>query len=371
MSPFAILGTSMSNTQLELIGMGNFNCNYTMYDDTLTGNCASVTYINNWQSNYQCTGMSTGPYLATSGQNQGVTNVEYLKAELLVKIAGRLGGHFCSDVNIPSSQPSGVKYFSRGIPGSSSGAGGSAVAFDPIYAAAGASQYVNFETVGTPYDYLSQITNGAPSCYTGSSSAILDQITARMQQIDSSVNSGLVTTALKGNSPATGTPQTLHLKGGSFSTDNGTLYMYVDPATHNVFMTPQLPVGWSDTTTGSPAQYPDGAAPAVNSGECYDQYPLNGWVVNTQNALTGDGGGAGAKGDAHYHDQPFTQPPNASGPPSFDAGGPMASSADNGTTAPIYGQDQAIFKPSSGSANILGELKFQENTQGTTFCKPN
>jgi hypothetical protein len=76
------------------------------------------------------------------------------------------------------------------------------------------------------------------------------------------------------------------------------------------------------------------------------------------------------KGDAHYHAEPFTQPGFASGPPSYN-GADMGASNDNGGSAPIYGQDAAIFKPSSGSQNNLGELKFQENTQGTTFCKPN
>jgi hypothetical protein len=91
--------------------------------------------------------------------------------------------------------------------------------------------------------------------------------------------------------------------------------------------------------------------------------------------MTGTG-----KGDAHYHDQPFTQPGMAPGGVGYDAQvggqGPagMLSNSPNlpGSPGPnIYGQDQAIFRLSSGAKNNLGELKFQENTQGTTFCKPN
>jgi hypothetical protein len=336
--------------QLESIGMGNFNCQYTMYDDSLTGPCAAVTNIQQWQSNYSCSGLTTGGAVATSGANQGVTNVEYMKAELLAKINGRLGGSFCSDVSIPTAQPSGVKYFSKGVPGTP----GSAVAFDPSMG--GASPVVNFETVGSPLQYLTQISNNMGSCATGSSSAILEQITARVQQIESSVTLAQVKAAL-------GTQQ-LHLKGGSFSTDNGTLYLYVDPSTHGVLMAKSLPAGWSDNTVGN-TNFPDGNAPTPGTGECTETYPLNGWVVDTTAGMSGTG-----KGDAHYHAEPFTQPGFASGPPSYN-GADMGASNDNGGSAPIYGQDAAIFKPSSGSQNNLGELKFQENTQGTTFCKPN
>ncbi|MBU6453839.1 MAG: hypothetical protein KGS72_18820 [Cyanobacteria bacterium REEB67] len=340
--------------QLESIGGGSFPCVYTMYDNGLTGPCATVSTIQQWQSNYSCTGLTTGGLVATSGANQGVTNVEYMKAELLAKINGRLGGSFCSDVSIPSTKPSGVKYFSRGVPGTSSGPGGSAVAFDPSMG--GSSPVVNFEVVGSPLQYLTQISNNLGSCAVGSSSAILEQITARMQQIESSVTLAQVKTALGS--------QQLHLQGGSFSSDNGTLYLYVDPTTHNVQMAHNLPAGWTDTTTTN-SNFPDGNAPSVGSGECTETYPLNGWVVDTTAGMSGTG-----KGDAHYHAEPFTQPGFASGPPSYN-GADMGASVDNGGSAPIYGQDAAIFKPSSGSQNILGELKFQENTQGTTFCKPN
>jgi|GEM_PF-523029 len=342
-APYATLA------QLESIGGTGFNCIYTMYDASLTGPCASVTNINNWQNNYACTGMTTGGAVATTGPNQGVTNVEYLKAELLAKIAGRLGGSFCADVSIPTSQPSGVKYFSRGVPGT----GGSAVTFDPNH---GGSPVVNFETVGTPYDYLEQISNGLGACATGSSTAILEQITARMQQIESSVTQGQVIAALK--------QQKLHLKGGSFSSDNGTLYMYVDPASRTAKMTSTLPAGWADSTVAK-ANFPDGPAPAVGAGECTENYPLNGWVVNTTAGRSGTG-----KGDAGYHAEPFTQPGSPNGPPTYGSAD-MGGSNDNGGVAPISGQDAAIFKASSGSENLLGELKFQENTQGTTFCKPN
>jgi len=358
-------------SQLEQIGGGNFNCNYTMYDDSLTGPCASVTNVDNWQNNYQCvSSLPASAAFAMSGPNQGVTNVEYLKAELLAKIAGRLGGHFCADVDIPTDQPSGVKYFPRGVPGNP----GTAEAFDPSMVP-GSSANVNFEVNGSPWQYLCQITgaggsyglgNTPGSCGNGPATSIVDQITARMQQIESSVTNGQVQTAMQS--------QTLHLKNasGSPTTDNGTLYLYVDPASHNVQMNAQLPAGWSDPTVGN-AAFPDGATPAVGNGECYDQYPLNGWAVNTQFTMSGTG-----KGDGHYHDQPFTEPGNASGPPSFDGNGsaPDAYMANSPNLAgdpgpPIYGQDQAIFRQSSGSQNLLGVLNFQENTQGTTFCKPN
>jgi hypothetical protein len=350
-----------SITDLEKIGLGGaaFPCNYNMYDDGLTGPCAQVNNIQTWQSNYACTGLTTGGSVATSGPHQGVTNVEYMKAELLVKIAGRLGGTFCSDVSIPSQQPSGVKLFSAGVPGTPGSGATTAVAFDPS-GGPNASNVVNFETVGTPWDYLNQIS-GSTQCGSGSSSGILEQITARCQQIDSSISSGSVKTAMQSSQ--------LHLKGGSSSSDNGTLYLYVDPSDRSLKMASALPSGWTDSTAGNVNSFPDGNAPTLSNGECTETYPLNGWVVDTSAGVDGRDHG----GDAHYHAEPFTSPtPNMSAPTyntSLMNGSPDIGSAQNPSN--ISGQDAAIWKPSSGSQNLLGELKFQENTQGTTFCKPN
>jgi len=95
---------------------------------------------------------------------------------------------------------------------------------------------------------------------------------------------------------------------------------------------------WKDTNLAA-----DGPA-AAGANKCDSNYPLNGWAVNTDISTSG------SIGDGGYHEVPFTQPGAGSGP---------------------KGTDSALWQPSSGYNNLLGELKFEQVTEGATFCKPN
>jgi hypothetical protein len=383
----AVCNQYANNNELQAIGLSSTttNCVYTDFGTnwatpgSVLSPCSNVSggspasAVTVWENNYMCMNVPTsggGPI--GSGVNQGVTNVEYMKEELLVNIAGRLGGSYCADITIPSAAPSGVKYFPNGTPGT----GGTADAFDPTLAGTeGSSQYVNFETVATPFMYLQQITNGSASslgsCGQGSTTAsIVGQITSRLQQVDSSVTQTQVATALNTSG------LNLHLVGSGVTTenDNGTLYLYVDAGTHQVTMCTlaNLPAGFSDG--GAVADGPAPSSVAGAPGECTEQYPLNGWVVDTQIGVNGNG--TPLKGDAHYHDQPFTQPATSGMTPTYTNGplqgsGASGSSVNYPATQSVQGQDAAIFTQSSGYQNLLGTLNFTENVQGTTFCRPN
>ena len=66
-APLPALGRARSKMQGGA-NNGNFNCVYTMYDNSLGGPCAQVRQpYSTWQNNYQCTGLiSTGGTVATS-----------------------------------------------------------------------------------------------------------------------------------------------------------------------------------------------------------------------------------------------------------------------------------------------------------------
>jgi hypothetical protein len=220
--------------------------------------------------------------------------------------------------------------------------------------------------VASPFAYLTQISNGTQGggpgpCGVGPGLAVINQIVSRLEEISPEIDLNQVEAAMSS--------LPLHLK-NSGTADNGTLYLYVDPGDHHTVKMctrADLPTGFSDPTYGSTA-YPDGLQPNnLGQGYCVETYPLNGWVVDTQFTLSGTG-----KGDAHYHDQPFTQPTTNFAGPSYSTDWWWGSlSSDTGGTQPISGQDMAMFTPSCGASNILGELIFLENAQGTTFCKPN
>ena len=175
----AVCNQLATGAQMQAIGLGSTQdkCVYSDFGQPgnpnyvatpgLAGSCAMMSggnpslAVNAWENNYMCVGtlpnasafIGSATSTPAAPMNQGVTNVEYMKEELLVNIAGRLGGTYCADINIPTSQPSGVKLFPDGTPGTA----GTAEAFDPTYAGSGASRWVNFENVGTPWAYLQQI----------------------------------------------------------------------------------------------------------------------------------------------------------------------------------------------------------------------
>lgn len=311
----------------DLINMAGYqtNCLYTMYDASMSPTDPCATSLGNWMGNYN-RDITNGP----GTQPGGFTNVEFMKADLLGKVAGRKGGHFCASVG--PSGASGLKAWPTDASGNAikSGAYGSgaAMAFE------GGGTHVNFMSVSTPLTYLKQLgtaggapSNGQPA--TCAYNSIIDDIWTRLKIVEPTVSRASVVAALGD------TNYPLNLQGDGTSK----LYLYVD-SSKNAKMTDTLP--WKDTGLAA-----DGPAPS-GANKCDSSYPLNGWAVNTA-SYQGMGGGPGV-GDGNYHEAPFTQPAPGTGP--------------NGT-------DSALFQLGSGYNNLLGELRFQETVEGATFCKPN
>jgi hypothetical protein len=305
----------------DLIAMGKSsgmtNCVYTMYDDSLSLTSPCVTGLGDWSDNF-------GRNITMGGSGQqpgGFTNVEFMKADLLGKIAGRKGGKFCATVAAPGV--SGVKAWPQDAFGNvlKSGAPGSGVPY------VGGGTYVNYLNVDTPMTYLKQLAAkggaGGSSC---DSTMIVAELTKRMQQVNPAITTADVESALSDKKY----PLTLAGTGG------GKLYMYVE--NNKPRLNTSLP--WKDSSVAADGPTPSGAS------KCDSQYPLNGWAVNTAKGMTA---GAG-HGDGGYHEMPFTSPGSGSGP---------------------RGTDSALWHASSGYNNLLGELKFEQVTEGATFCKPN
>lgn len=306
---------------LIAMGSGQVNCVYTMYDDTLSPSNPCASSLGTWMGNYN-RDITNGP----GTQPGGFTNVEFMKADLLGKVAGRKGGSFCASVG--PSGASGLKAWPVDGAGNVQKSGvygsGAAMGYE------GGGTHVNFMNTATPLTYLQQLgVKGGPSGTTCAYNQIIDDIWARLKIVEPTVSRASVVTAL-GN-----TKYPLSLQGDGTSK----LYLYVD-ASKTVQMSDALP--WKDTGIAA-----DGPAPS-GSYKCDSTYPLNGWAINTA-SYQGIAGGP-AHGDGYYHEAPFTQPAPGTGP--------------NGT-------DSALFQLSSGYNNLLGELRFQETVEGATFCKPN
>lgn len=303
----------------DLINLGNSSgdqaCIYSMYDDAGTLPAPCITGLDDWTLNF---GRNLGG-VAGGGATQpgGFTNVEFMKADLLGKIAGRKGGKFCATV--AAAGKSGLKAW----PESSGtvlkpGVPGSAVPY------IGGASKVNYLSVDTTYKYLTQMNGGLNPC---NANPIIDEMVKRMQQVEPKVTKAEVIAALDDKT----CPLTLANGAGT-----GKLYLYVDASTKKPKMSASLP--WKDTNLS--ADGPSAAGP----DKCDSKYPLNGWAVNTYK------GYSGSTGDGNYHENPFTKPNPGSGP---------------------SGTDSALWQASSGYNNLLGELKFEQVTEGATFCKPN
>ncbi len=305
----------------DLINLGNSSaasdqpCIYSMYDDALPASSPCVTGLDDWTLNF---GRNLGG-VAAGGATQpgGFTNVEFMKADLLGKIAGRKGGKFCA--NVAAAGKSGLKAWPEsGGTVLKPGVPGSAIPY------VGAASKVNYLNVDTTYKYLTQMNGGVNPC---NANPIIDAMVNRMQQVEPKVTRAEVIAALDDKT----CPLTLANGAGT-----GKLYLYVDASTKKPKMGASLP--WNDTNLTA-----DGPT-ASGPNKCDSSYPLNGWAVNTYK------GYSGSTGDGNYHENPFTRPNPGSGP---------------------SGTDSALWQASSGYNNLLGELKFEQVTEGATFCKPN
>lgn len=281
-------------------------CTYLDYDITTPPYCTSQFL--NWTNNY---GRTTGTGGATN--STGFTNVEFMKADVL---AQRAMGAGCAWSSAPN--PSGVKSW---------GLDGAGDPLRPPYPNSkprlafpqGTGPKINFLAEGSPMQLLNEIGGCAKT-------TTIDTIVNRMRQVAPQISNidSQVRAALSSNPLPLGTTTFLFANGNTIQ------------------MATSFPVGMdylADATARSITPDGTGGAQATN---CNVNYPLSGWVVDTDNRVTGQ-----PKGDAMYHEVPFTS-----------YGGSSAT-------------DAALWTPSSGYQNFLGELKFQETATGDTYCKPN
>jgi len=119
---------------------------------------------------------------------------------------------------------------------------------------------------------------------------------------------------------------------------NTTLYIYLP----NGDPTQQLTISATAPTTVVAGTQPDGAGSATYL-DCHNDYPLVTTLVDTEISSFG-------RGDDNLHDMPYR--------------------TIQGT--PFMAQDHAQWTPSSGAANMLGQLQFSNQTSGDeTFSRPN
>jgi hypothetical protein len=241
----------------------------------------------------------TGANSTTGGAPAGgYTAVENQKAQLLSR---RGGGAKCATVNPVA--PSGMKVF------------------NPNGCYATPASPIDFGVVGSPLEYLNQISQGNPGC----SNNVLALITKRMQQADPSIDINQVRTALS----------TQQLRMGE------TLFLYSPGPGAGVQLDSAPPGAYFNPNLAN-----DGNNSAVEVS-CENQYNISNTIVN---ANKGAGPGTcGAFGDAHFHQAPFTQGPGL-----------------------LRAADRAIFTPASGWRNLLGDVNFENEAKDSgTFCKPN
>lgn len=239
--------------------------------------------------------------------SNGFTAIEYQKAQLL---AG--AGHDAYCATVTPVGPTGMKVFTVG----------------DCYATPFVQ--INFGVPGSPLQYINQIGNGgANACATD----VIQKITNRLQEADATLTSAQVQAAL-GSAPV-GAPA-----GNDGALDLGeTLYLY-SPGPGMVQLAYGTPSAYFNSTLQNDGQ----SSAAVYN--CENTYNISHVIVNAEK---GAGPGFCPRGDANYHDEPYTQGPGY-----------------------LPGTDRAIWTPASGWRNLLGDIEFQnEASMGGTFCKPN
>jgi hypothetical protein len=179
------------------------------------------------------------------------------------------------------------------------------------------NSHVNFASPGTPWDLLSM----AGGCATDwSSKGIAGQLLQRCREIRPKTTQAELEALLRS--------RILPL--------NGYFYIFM-PAPNMPLVMSTFPPMWG--TQNFP---PDGAPQNCTDGA----YNVRNNFVNTMM------GGGAPTGDGNVHQQPYTK---------FVA-----------NLGEITATDTAIWKPGSGYRNFLGELTFQDETQGGgAFSKPN
>lgn len=267
----------------------------------------------------------------SAGSSNGYTAVEVQKHDLL---SHRYGGSKCSSV-VAIGRDGSTKYGMK--------------QFEPSGCYATPHSNVAFGAPGSPLAYLQQIGNqgwkgsrgptgtlpsgpfasaGADN-HTGSAACqddIIDRIWKRMRQVDPSIPRDKVELALS--------QQPLEL--------GETLYLHC-PGPGTVTMTSATPADYF--SSGVPN---DGASSAAIYN-CENQYNISNTIVNAKHGSGSPNVSCHATGDANFHDRPYTEGPDF-----------------------LPGIDRAVWTPSTGWRNLLGEIEFQNEAGGAgTFCKPN
>lgn len=323
-------GKGQTPTEAQLLGITSSvkHCDHTMYDDSLSPTDKCVTDLDTWAKNYG-RDITGGGSASSAYDGDGLSNVEFMKADLLGKISGRAGGKFCATVGV-GLQPSGLKAWKDdkgnnclpGTPGSGK---------PYTKGAYGAEVFVNYLVNGSPAELIDQMDNCTKA-------NIYTSITERLQQVDKNIKESDVRAKMASVKLDLGDGDYSLTRNNNGPNVNGKLYLYVENG--SLKMGKQLP--WSDSAHNAP----DGATTNGTGGakNCQLSYPLNHYAVNTEK-----GAGGAPIGDGGYHEVPFTQ-------------------ADN---PGIKGTDSAVWQPGSGFNNLLGELRFEQEVEGTRFCRPN
>ncbi len=251
-----------------------------------------------------------GEFGSTEGnfQNNGYTCIEQYKCDVM---AARVNCTNCATVATPA--PTGMKYFIQGA----------------SYPAP--KGYYNFGVVKTPYDYLRMIDlpSGANGCATGQT---IDTLLKRCQQMSTAVTRERLIEVLSSHELSLGQSLYLCLNGG------GSLVMSDSPPS------------WMVSTR------PDGTVPTPGgTSGCGSMYQVMGTAVNTYAARRG-GNSLSDFGGPDFSDDTDGRFPGWAW-----RDGPQSSC-----------QDQALWTPSTGYNNLLGELNFYNSCiGGGTFCQPN
>ncbi len=242
-----------------------------------------------------------------NSNNNGYTNIEYMKADLL---SDRAMGAKCVHVDAPT-RPSGMKKF------------------EPKGCYNTPSYPVNFGQPGSPLDYIMMISsNGSNPC----AEEIIKGIHQRMTEVDPSLTLAQVRAALAS--------QTLQM---------GQSLVLYSPGPGQIML-----------AAVNPGQYFNGGTPndGVNSTKvinCDNQYSINETMVNSAAGQGASPAPSCGVGDASYHYAPYTETS-----PDIPKDGKMMA-ADKAVWTPATGW-RNLLGDVKFENNVQG---------GGTWCKPN
>ncbi len=266
-----------------------------------------------------------GTVLSSIGINNGFTAIEWLKARIMQL---RAAGNTKITISLPV-QHSGMKAFKHYK-------GGSATLIH--YASPPA--HAQFEQVGTPLSLIeginavnepSHVINQEQAAYVG----FINKIAQRTRQINPKFNEAAVIAAL--NSAPIGLGQTL--------------YLHADRSGNNLVMDKEL--HYDDSSLKA-----DGSNTLVSYSTA--PYDIGLSLIDTQK----DGSATAPRGDMSYHNVPYkaisaggylNAPPTAAG----------SKKALNSAATSVTATEAAVFVPSSGFGNLLGELHYDNALQAS------